>query len=83
MSNKDTLDAFMSIVQDKIVNFADTTGKPGLAVLKGEMQEKCDALVKSQGYVTAQDYQMLETLAAKLEVRIDNLEKKLAEREAK
>jgi hypothetical protein len=83
MSNKDTLDAFMSIVQDKIVNFSDTTGKPGLAVLKGEMQEKFDALVKSQGYVTAQDYQMLETLAAKLEVRIDNLEKKLAEREAK
>ena len=83
MSNKDTLDAFMSIVQDKIVNFADTTGKPGLAVLKGEMQEKFDALVKSQGYVTAQDYQILETLAAKLEARIDNLEKELAELEVK
>ena len=46
-------------------------------------QEKFDALVKSQGYVTAQDYQILETLATKLEARIDNLEKELAEREVK
>ena len=83
MSNKDTLDAFVSIVQDKLIEFSDVAGKPGLNILKGEMQEKFDALVKSQGYVTAQDYQILETLATKLEARIDNLEKELAEREVK
>ncbi len=83
MSNKDTFDAFVSIVQDKLIEFSDVAGKPGLNILKGEMQEKFDALVKSQGYVTTKDYQMLEALAAKLEARIDTLERLLEEDKAK
>ena len=58
-------------------------GLESFAAPLSKMQEKFDALVKSQGYVTTKDYQMLEALAAKLEARIDTLERLLEEDKAK
>ena len=77
MSSKDTLEAFVSIVKDKIVDFADSSDAPNLNVLKGEVIEKFDELARSQGYVTKEEYESLELIARRLESRLDELEKKL------
>lgn len=77
MSSKDTLEAFVSIVKDKIADFADSSDAPNLNVLKVEVKEKFDALARSQGYVTKEEYGSLELIARRLESRLDELEKKL------
>ena len=52
MANKDTFEAFISIVQDKIIDFTDGSSKPSFEVIKDEIREKFDELIRSQGYVS-------------------------------
>ena len=76
MANKDTFEAFISIVQDKIMDFTDGSSKPNFEVIKDEVREKFDELIRSQGYVTKEEFEALETIAKRLEARLDELEAK-------
>ena len=76
MANKDTFEAFISIVQDKIMNFTDGSSKPNFDVIKDEVREKFDELIHSQGYVSKEEFEALEAIAKRLESRLDELEAK-------
>ena len=77
MASKDTFEAFISIVQDKIIDFTDDPNKPNLDGIKGEVKDKFDDLIRSQGYVSKEEFEALETLAQRLESRLDELEAKI------
>ena len=77
MASKDTFEAFISIVQDKIIDFTDDPNKPSLDEIKGEVKDKFDDLIRSQGYVSKEEFEALETLAQRLESRLDELEAKI------
>ena len=77
MVNKDTFEAFISIVQDKIIDFTDDPNKPSLDGIKGEVKDKFDDLIRSQGYVSKEEFEALETIAQRLESRLDKLEAKI------
>ena len=76
MANKDTLEAFISIVQDKIMDFTDGSSTPNFEVIKDEVREKFDELIRSQGYVSKEEFEALEAIAKRLESRLDELEAK-------
>ena len=76
MANKDTFEAFISIVQDKIMDFTDGSSKPNFEVIKDEVREKFDELMRSQGYVSKEEFEALEAIAKRLESRLDELEAK-------
>ncbi|MDA9971431.1 accessory factor UbiK family protein [Gammaproteobacteria bacterium] len=76
MANKDTFEAFVSIVQDKIMDFTDGSRKPNFEVVKDEVREKFDELIRSQGYVSKEEFEALEAIAKRLESRLDELEAK-------
>ena len=76
MANKDTFEAFISIVQDKFMDFTDDSNKPNFEVIKGEVREKFDELIRSQGYVSKEEFEALEAIAKRLESRLDELEAK-------
>ncbi|MDA9068738.1 accessory factor UbiK family protein [Gammaproteobacteria bacterium] len=76
MANKDTFEAFISIVQDKIMDFTDGSSKPNFEVIKDEVREKFDELIRSQGYVSKEEFEALEAIAKRLESRLDELEAK-------
>ncbi|MDA9917178.1 hypothetical protein N9E05_04505 [Gammaproteobacteria bacterium] len=76
MANKDTFEAFISIVQDKIMDFTDGSSKPNFEVVKDEAREKFDELIRSQGYVSKEEFEALEAIAKRLESRLDELEAK-------
>ena len=76
MANKDTFEAFISIVQDKIMDFTDGSRKPNFEVIKDEVREKFDELIRSQGYVSKEEFEALEAIAKRLESRLDELEAK-------
>jgi len=76
MANKDTFEAFISIVQDKIMDFTDGSSKPNFEVVKDEVREKFDELIRSQGYVSKEEFEALEAIAKRLEYRLDELETK-------
>lgn len=76
MANKDTFEAFISIVQDKIIDFTDSSSKPSFEVIKDEIREKFDELIRSQGYVSKEEFEALESIAKRLESRLDELEAK-------
>jgi len=76
MANKDTFEAFISIVQDKIMDFTDGSSKPNFEVIKDEVREKFDELIRSQGYVAKEEFEALESIAKRLESRLDELEAK-------
>ncbi|MDA9652799.1 accessory factor UbiK family protein [Gammaproteobacteria bacterium] len=76
MANKDTFEAFISIVQDKIIDFTDGSSKPSFEVIKDEIREKFDELIRSQGYVSKEEFEALEAIAKRLESRLDELEAK-------
>jgi BMFP domain-containing protein YqiC len=76
MANKDTFEAFISIVQDKIMDFTDGSSKPNFDVIKDEVREKFDELIRSQGYVSKEEFEALEAIAKRLESRLDELEAK-------
>ena len=77
MVSKDTFEAFISIVQDKIIDFTNDPNKPSLDAIKGEVKDKFDDLVRSQGYVSKEEFEALETIAQRLESRLDELEAKI------
>ena len=77
MASKDTFEAFISIVQDKIIDFTDDPNKPSLDGIKGELKDKFDDLIRSQGYVSKEEFEALETIAQRLESRLDKLEAKI------
>ena len=76
MANKDTFEAFISIVQDKIMDFTDGSSTPNFGVIKDEVREKFDELIRSQGYVSKEEFEALEAIAKRLESRLDELEAK-------
>ena len=77
MASKDTFEAFISIVQDKIIDFTVDPNKPSLDGIKGEVKDKFDDLIRSQGYVSKEEFEALETIAQRLESRLDKLEAKI------
>jgi BMFP domain-containing protein YqiC len=77
MASKDTFEAFIRIVQDKIIDFTDDPNKPSLDGIKGEVKDKFDDLIRSQGYVSKEEFEALETIAQRLESRLDKLEAKI------
>ena len=76
MANKDTFEAFINIVQDKIMDFTNGSSKPNFEVVKDEIREKFDELIRSQGYVSKEEFEALEAIAKRLESRLDELEAK-------
>jgi BMFP domain-containing protein YqiC len=76
MASKDTFEAFISIVQDKIMDFTDGSSTPNFEVIKDEVREKFDELIRSQGYVSKEEFEALEAIAKRLESRLDELEAK-------
>ena len=77
MASKDTFEAFISIVQDKIIDFTNDPNKPSLDAIKGEVKDKFDDLIRSQGYVSKEEFEALEAIAQRLESRLDELEAKI------
>ena len=77
MANKDSFDAFVSIIRDKIDELSENTDQSRIQVFQNELKEKFDDLARSQGYVSSKEYDALENLAARLEDRITKLENQL------
>ena len=77
MANKDSFDAFVSIIRDKIDELSEHTDQSRIQVFQNELREKFDDLARSRGYVSSKEYDALENLAARLEERITNLENQL------
>ena len=83
MAAKDSFDAFISIVRDKIDEFSENTDQPNIKIIQNELKDKFDELAKSQGYVSSEEYEALKGLAKRLEQRVSKLEELLEESEAK
>ena len=74
MAAKDSLDAFISIVRDKIDALSEGSNQPSVGIIHDELKDKFDNLVKSQGYVSSEEYEALNALAKRLEKRLSKLE---------
>ena len=83
MANKDSFDAFVSIIRDKIEELSEHTDQSRIQVFQNELREKFDELAKSQGYVSSEEYEALKDLAKRLEQRVSKLEELLEGSEAK
>ncbi len=83
MAAKDSFDAFISIVRDKIDEFSENTDQPNIKIIQNELKDKFDELAKSQGYVSSEEYEALNDLAKRLEQRVSKLEELLEESETK
>ena len=83
MAAKDSFDAFISIVRDKIDGFSENTNQPNIKIIQNELKDKFDELAKSQGYVSGVEYEALKNLAKRLEQRVSKLEELLEESETK
>ena len=83
MAAEDSFDAFVSILRDKINGFSEDANEPNLRIIQNELKDKFDDLVKSQGYVSNEEYEALKGLAQRLEQRVSKLEKLLKESEIK
>ena len=83
MAAKDSFDAFISIVRDKIDEFSENTDQPNIKIIQNELKDKFDELAKSQGYVSSEEYEALKDLAKRLEQRVSKLEELIEESEAK
>ena len=83
MAAKDSFDAFISIVRDKIDGFSENTNQPNIKIIQNELKDKFDELAKSQGYVSGEEYEALKDLAKRLEQRVSKLEELLEESGAK
>ena len=83
MAAKDSFDAFISIVRDKIDGFSENTNQPNIKIIQNELKDKFDELAKSQGYVSGEEYESLKDLAKRLEQRVSKLEELLEESETK
>ena len=74
MAAKDSFDAFVSILRDKIDEFSEDADEPNIKIIQNELKDRFDDLVKSQGYVSNEEYQALKGLAQRLEQRVSKLE---------
>ena len=83
MAAKDSFDAFISIVRDKIDGFSENTNQPNIKIIQNELKDKFDELAKSQGYVSSEEYEAIKDLAKRLEQRVSKLEELLEGSEAK
>jgi|TARA_B100001059_G_scaffold182816_1_gene184061 hypothetical protein len=83
MATKDSFDAFLSILRDKIDGFSEGENQPTIKIIQNELNDKFDDLAKSQGYVSNDEYEALKVLAKRLEQRVSKLEELLEESKAK
>ena len=83
MAAKDSFDAFVSILRDKIDGFSEDTNEPNIKIIQNELKDRFDDLVKSQGYVSIEEYEALNGLAQRLEQRVSKLEVLLEKSKAK
>ena len=77
MESKDSFDAFISILRDKIDAFSENASQPNVKIIQNELKDKFDDLAKSQGYVSNDEYEALQGLAKRLEQRVSRLEELL------
>ena len=83
MAAKDSFDAFVSILRDKIDGFSENVNQPSVKIIQDELRDKFDDLAKSQGYVSNEEYEALKGLAERLEQRVSKLEELLDESKTK
>tara|TARA_B100001057_G_scaffold61657_1_gene55017 strand:+ start:391 stop:654 length:264 start_codon:yes stop_codon:yes gene_type:complete len=74
MATKDSFDAFVNIVRDKIDEFSENIDPPKIEIIQNELKEKFNNLAESQGYVSSEEYEALKILAKRLEERVSKLE---------
>lgn len=74
MATKDSFEAFIEICIDKINQFTENSEQPNVKTIQKELKDKFDEFIKSQGYVSKEEYQAIETLAKRLEERVSKLE---------
>ena len=74
MATKDSFDAFVNIVRDKIDEFSENIDPPKIEIIQNELKEKFNNLAESQGYVSSEEYEALKILAKRLEERVSRLE---------
>ena len=83
MTAKDSFDAFVSILRDKIDGFSEDANEPNIKIIQNELKDRFDDLVKSQGYVSIEEYEALNGLAQRLEQRVSKLEELLEQSKTK
>ena len=83
MAAKDSFDAFVSILRDKIDGFSEDADEPNIKIIQNELKDRFDDLVKSQGYVSIEEYEALKGLAQRLEQRVSKLEELLEQSKTK
>jgi len=83
MAAKDSFDAFVSILRDKIDGFSEDANEPNIKIIQNELKDRFDDLVKSQGYVSSEEYEALNGLAQRLEKRVSKLEELLEQSRTK
>ena len=83
MAAKDSFDAFVSILRDKIDGFSEDANEPDIKIIQNELKDRFDDLVKSQGYVSNEEYEALSGLAQRLEQRVSKLEELLEQSKTK
>ena len=83
MAAKDSFDAFVSILRDKIDGFSEDANEPDIKIIQNELKDRFDDLVKSQGYVSIEEYEALNGLAQRLEQRVSKLEELLEQSKTK
>jgi glycerophosphoryl diester phosphodiesterase len=81
MTTKDSFDAFVNIVRDKIDEFSENIDPPKIEIIQNELKEKFNNLAESQGYVSSEEYEALKILAKRLEERVSKLEDLLSKSE--
>ena len=81
MATKDSFDAFVNIVRDKIDAFSENIDPPKIEIIQNELKEKFNNLAESQGYVSGEEYEALKILAKRLEERVSKLEDLLSKSE--
>ena len=83
MAAKDSFDAFVSILRDKIDGLSEDANEPNIKIIQNELKDRFDDLVKSQGYVSIEEYEALNGLAQRLEQRVSKLEELLEQSKTK
>lgn len=81
MATKDSFDAFVNIIRDKIDEFSENIDPPKIEIIQNELKEKFNNLAESQGYVSGEEYEALKILAKRLEERVSKLEDLLSKSE--
>ena len=81
MATKDSFNAFVKIVRDKIDEFSENIDPPKIEIIQNELKEKFNNLAESQGYVSSEEYEALKNIAKRLEERVSKLEDLLSKSE--